>query len=107
MIKLCVYYVYCVCMLYNVYIVYIMCNANLCQVCVSVTLLLLGLFTIHGRSSCFNRKTAICKMQPDSGFRPGNNALVTNPRFIRRHYNITTDNYVCIMHLMLGAGRRE
>lgn len=93
------------CMLYNVYIVYIMCNANLCQVCVSVTLLLLGLFTIHGRSSCFNRKTAICKTQPDSGCRPGN-ALLTNPRFIRRHYNKTTDNYV-IMHLMLGAGRRE
>lgn len=53
MTKLCVYYVYCVCMLYNVYIVYIMCNANLCQVCVSVTLLLMGLFTIHRRSSCF------------------------------------------------------
>lgn len=35
MTKLCVYYVYCVCMLYNVYIVYIMCNANLCQVSVS------------------------------------------------------------------------
>lgn len=39
MTKLCVYYVYCVCMLYNVYIVYIMCNANLCQVCVSVIML--------------------------------------------------------------------
>lgn len=54
----------------------------------------------------FNRKIAKCKMQPDSGCRPGN-ALLRNPRFIRRHYNKTTDNYVCIMHLMLGAGRRE